>query len=106
MSNRFEHLKKKKFSGNLSRDNFIDNAENLKANDLKPKEEALLLITSGKMNINECGKKTLIYLKNDIEKDIGRYCIGSKVSVVNFLIRKGLDSLLEKKERIVFYEDE
>ena len=60
-------------------------------------EEVVLEISERMRRRKECGKPLLIYLKKDIERDIHNHCRGNKASIINFLVRKGLDSLMDRK---------
>jgi hypothetical protein len=70
----------------------------------RPSKENLLLIIAGRSSSNDYGKPTLLYIKKDIQKDMDKHCSGSKQSIINHLLRKGLDLLI--KEKILVVEEE
>lgn len=64
------------------------------------KKEKIVLEMSQRMRRRyECGKPLLIYLKKDIEDDMQKYCRGNKASIINYLVRLGLDSLVENQRK-------
>jgi hypothetical protein len=101
MSNRFEHLKNKPKAESSMLD-FIDSANkdvNTRIANKQVSTKQILLSISGKMDREkECMKPVLLHLKRDISVDIEKYCHGNKQAILNYLIRKGLDSLIEKGE--------
>lgn len=70
----------------------------------RPSKENLLLSIAGRSSMDDYGKPTLIYIKKDIQKDMDKHCSGSKQSVINYLLRRGLDVLI--KEKILIVEEE
>jgi len=70
----------------------------------RPSKENLLLSIAGRSSMDDYGKPTLIYIKKDIQKDIDNHCSGSKQSIINYLLRRGLDLLI--KEKILIVEEE
>ncbi|HBD7476144.1 TPA: hypothetical protein QH041_003091 [Legionella pneumophila] len=81
-------------------DDFIEGANAIvksKEAEKKPSQEDILLSFSGRIDReNECEKKpVLLYLKKDIALDIENYCHGNKQGIMNYLIRRGLDQLIQ-----------
>jgi hypothetical protein len=109
MAGRFDHLKKKTINTELSKDEFIQDAESehhIPQAKLKISKKDILLSVSGRMNREKnCGKPNLIYLKKDLERDITKYCHGNKGLIINYLLRKGLDQLVKDGELILHMED-
>jgi hypothetical protein len=109
MNNRFEHLKKKTVTQDKNVDEFINGANELGRAKLAKKpvsKQDVLLSISGRMDRGlECDNKpVLLHLKKDISKDIDRYCHGNKQAIINYLVRKGLDQLIEKGELVLVME--
>lgn len=109
MNNRFEHLKKKAVTQNQNVDEFISGANEIGGAKLAKKpvsKKDVLLSISGRMDRGiECDKKpVLLHLKKDISRDINKYCHGNKQAMINYLVRKGLDQLIEKGELILVME--
>jgi hypothetical protein len=67
----------------------------------RPSKEKLLLIIAGRANMESYGKPSLIYIRKDIQADMDKYCSGSKQSLVNYLLRRGLDDLIKEGTLIV-----
>ena len=110
MGNRFEHLKSKPIDTTKPKEEFIEGAGNIK-NNIKRASKSLskkkvLLSLSGKMNrVTDCDKKAvLLHLKKDVSYDIEKYCHGNKQGIINYLLRKGLDELIEKGELTLVME--
>ena len=81
-------------------DDFIESANTItKSREAvkKASPDDILLSFAGRIDReNECEKKPiLLYLKKDIASDIDHYCYGNKQGIVNYLIRKGLDELIQ-----------
>ena len=73
---------------------------NLMADTLSHHDEEVVLEISERMRRRkECGKPLLIYLKKDIENDMQKYCRGNKASILNYLVRLGLDSLVQQETK-------
>lgn len=110
MNNRFEHLKKKGTSTPVSREEFINAADPVDEQKEKPKrtfKKEILLSGSGRINREKnCGKPFLVYIKKDIEHDMKKYCHGSKALIINYLLRQGLNKLIEENKLILHFEDE
>ncbi len=67
---------------------------------LSRREERVVLEMSQRMRrMEECGKPLLIYLKKDIEGDMQKYCRGNKASIINHLVRLGLDALTKEQRK-------
>lgn len=102
----FDHLKKRKpLTPNQTLEDFIEGAgkdDKAKKARKRTSREDLLLIASGR-NSNLYGhvKPSLIYLSNDIQQDIEKFCSGNKQSIFNYLIRLGLDKLIEDKKLVI-----
>lgn len=99
-----EHLKNRKtVKSKRSAIDFIESAESdykaLEASQT-PSPKNILLSFSGRIDREkECEKKGfLLYLKKDTAADISKYCHGSMQGVLNYLVRRGLDSLVEEGE--------
>ncbi len=71
----------------------------------RPSKENLLLIIAGRSSMDDYGKPTFIYIKKDIQKDIDKHCSGSRQSIINYLLRRGLDVLIKEKILVVEEED-
>ena len=89
-------------------EDFIEDAtkEKLAARARKrPKKEDILLSIAGRMNrAEDCGKQHIIYIRKDIKRDLQKHCIGNFQSIVNYLLRRGLDNLMEKNEFVLEQE--
>lgn len=92
--------------------NVIDNDPALQQSKTKTvksheaQQKNVLLTVAGKMNRErDCSKPSLIYFKNDIKADMEKYCNGNKNLVINYLLRKGLDALIEEGEMVVHIEE-
>ena len=73
---------------------------NLMADTLSHRDEEVVLEISERMRRRkECGKPLLIYLKKDIENDMQKYCRGNKASILKYLVRLGLDSLVQQETK-------
>lgn len=82
---------------------FIEDADNVvesKESEVKPSEDSILLSFSGRIDRgNDCDKKGfLLYLKKDTSIDIAKHCHGSMQGILNYLVRRGLDSLMDEGE--------
>lgn len=98
---RFSHLKRKK---HLTVDEFAAEANNTKAWEPKSKliKDKILLFIAGRMNrMEDCTKPFLLHLRKDIKNDIERYCLGNMNALLNYLVRRGLDDIIEKGEKII-----
>lgn len=109
MSNRFEHLKKKPTGQGQNLEEFIGGANEIGGAKLAQKsvsKKDILLSISGRMDREmACDKKpVLLHFKKDISRDINKYCHGNKQAIVNYLVRKGLDNLIERGELILVME--
>jgi hypothetical protein len=67
----------------------------------RPSKKNLLLSISGRENMSKYEKPILVYIKRDIKEDIEKYCAGSNQSIINYLLRKGLDNLIREGTLIV-----
>lgn len=67
----------------------------------RPSKENLLLSIAGRGSMDNYGKPSLIYIRKDIQEDIDRHCSGSKQGVINYLLRRGLDDLIQQNTLIV-----
>jgi hypothetical protein len=67
----------------------------------RPSKENLLLSIAGRASMDSYGKPSLIYIRRDIQKDIEKHCSGSKQSIINYLLRRGLDDLIQQDTLIV-----
>lgn len=72
----------------------------------RPSKEKLLLIIAGRASMESYGKPSLIYIRKDIQEDIDKYCSGSKQSIVNYLLRRGLDDLIKQGTLVVEEQEE
>jgi len=102
MKNRFDGILKKK----TSKEDFIlgaleDAPEVISKK--KPNKENILLTITGKMKREDCGEGRNLFLRKDIEEDIQEHCRGSMQSVVNYLLKLGIEVL--KKEGKHIFED-
>lgn len=105
MNNRFGHMKNRK--KNL--EEFIEGANTpIEKSDTKPskntqkQKEKILLSISSKMNRDEeCGKPVLLYLKKDIAEEIDKHCHGNKQAILNYLLKRGVTSIIENNELIL-----
>jgi hypothetical protein len=67
----------------------------------RPSKENLLLSIAGRASMESYGKPSLIYIRKDIQKDIDKHCSGSKQSIINYLLRRGLDDVIKEGTLIV-----
>jgi hypothetical protein len=67
----------------------------------RPSKEKILLSIAGRASMESYGKPNLVYIKKDIQNDIDKYCSGSKQSIVNYLLRRGLDELIKNGVLVV-----
>jgi hypothetical protein len=97
MGERFSHLKKYKQN---NPEEFIEEASESKTSKIaKEHKENILLSISGNISKTEKSPKPfLLYLKKDVEADMKKYCHGNRQAVLNYLIRKGLNKLIEDDE--------
>jgi hypothetical protein len=70
----------------------------------RPSKENLLLVITGRTSMDEYGKPSLIYLKKNMQELIDKHCSGSRQAIINYLIQRGLNDLIEKKSLVI--EDE
>jgi hypothetical protein len=70
----------------------------------RPSKENILLSIAGRANMENYGKPSFIYIKKDLQEDIDKYCSGSKQSIINYLLRRGLDDLI--KEGVLVVEEQ
>ena len=61
----------------------------------RPSKEDVLLSIAGRASMDSYGKPNLIYIRKDVQEDINKHCSGSKQSIVNYLLRRGLDDLIK-----------
>lgn len=99
MSNRFSHIKNR----NRDVESFIEKANDSKKNKLiRCQEEQVLLSIASRMNRDkECKKVVLLHVKKDIISDIDKYCHGNKQAILNYLLRRGLDTLIKEGKLIL-----
>ena len=71
----------------------------------RPSRENILLSIAGRASMESYGKPSLIYIRKDIQEDIDKYCSGSKQSIINYLLRRGLDDLIKEGVLIVEEQD-
>jgi hypothetical protein len=104
MTNKFSFITDlKKRNKDDFRDAFIEAAEIPEKSTVakkRIKKENILLVISGRAQLDEYAKPTYLYLRNDILEDIKKHCTGTKQSIINYLLRRGLDSLIESNEFI------
>lgn len=110
MSSRFEHLKKKRQSSEVSLEEFIEGADvedrSTQAK-IKPNKKNILLSVSGRINREKnCGKPILVYLKKELEMSMKKYCHGNKTLVINYLIERGINVLLEEDKLVLHMEED
>lgn len=60
----------------------------------------ILLSIGGRRN-SRSSHNVNLYLDDSITTDLEKYCSGNKQGILNYLIRRGLDELIEKKEVII-----
>ena len=110
MTSRFEHLKKNTTQSRLSRDEFIEGANAEKKSiqsKIKPSAKEILLSVSGRINREKsCGKPVLIYLKKNISESIQKYCHGNRTLIVNYLLERGLEALIQEGKLVLHMEEE
>lgn len=102
MTNRFEGILNKK----PSREEFIKGAlknEPKTISKRRPRADSILLTITGKMKREECGEGRNLYLRKEIEEEINDHCRGSMQSIVNYLVKRGLESLKAEGKHI--FED-
>jgi hypothetical protein len=101
---RFDNIKNKKPLPR-SFDEFVEGANQERGAQKarkRPSKNNLLLIAAGRVASKEIyAKAGLLYLKKDIQADIEKYCTGNKQAILNYLIRRGLDDLIAKGERVI-----
>lgn len=72
----------------------------------RPSRDNLLLSIAGRASMESYGKPSLIYIRKDIQEDIDKHCSGSKQSIINYLLRRGLDDLIKDGVLIVEEQEE
>lgn len=72
----------------------------------RPSKDNLLLSIAGRASMESYGKPSLIYIRKDIQEDIDKHCSGSKQSIINYLLRRGLDDLIKQGTLIVEEQEE
>lgn len=101
---RFDSIKNKKQLPQ-SFDEFVEGANKERGAQRtrkRPSKSDLLLIATGRSQSSDIySKHYLLKLKNDIQADIEKYCSGTMNTILNYLIRRGLDDLIEKGEQII-----
>lgn len=99
MSNRFKHIKDK----HKDIDSFIEGANHSVENEPEQKDmRKVLLRVSSRMNRDEeCKKPVLLHIRRDVASDLDKYCHGNMQAILNYLLRRGLDSLVEDNELIL-----
>ena len=95
------HLKNKSKSAPKSMEEFIAGAEDNKKKKevpFTPSPDQILLSFTGRLDRGkDCDSKGfLVYLKHDNARDIQKHCHGSKQGIIKYLVRRGLDSLIEE----------
>lgn len=60
-----------------------------------------LLIISGRGTRKNYANPTNISFKKDVFEDIEKYCTGSQIGIVNYLLRRGLDSLIKDGKTVI-----
>ena len=100
MGNRFQHIKRDK-----TVEEFIDSADEPKVNKksrlMKNSNTVLLSISSRMKREGEAKKPVLLYLNKDISSDLDKYCHGNKQAILNYLLRRGIDSIVRDGELIL-----
>lgn len=100
--NRFNHIRK---TAPISREEFIDGAnDDQQAKKTRRASKAnVLLVGSGKISNREIyGKPAiLLNLKKDIQYDLEKYCSGNKQITINYLLRRGLDELINAGKQVI-----
>ncbi|MCZ6914443.1 MAG: hypothetical protein O7C59_08350, partial [Rickettsia endosymbiont of Ixodes persulcatus] len=60
-----------------------------------------LLIVTGQANRKKFSNPTNIPFRKDIYDDMEKYCSGSQIGIVNVLLRRALDSLIDEEKVII-----
>jgi hypothetical protein len=102
MSNRFGHIKNR----NKDVESFIEGANEPKqakqAQTQENDQQHILLSISSRMSRDEeCKKPVLLHIKKDIASDIDKHCHGNKQAILNYLLRRGLDAVVEDGKLIL-----
>lgn len=101
---RFDHLKSTQKKAPRSVEEFIEgaNREPIKKRAKKriSKDKILLSIT-GRSPSREDSKQVLLYVRNDVQEDIEKYCVGTYQAILNYLLRRGLDDLMATGELVM-----
>lgn len=87
-----------------SLEEFIDGAKDNKARRAKRKHrvnEILLVVSGRKSDRSEYAKNLNVWLNPDVLADMEKHCVGNRQGVINYLLRRGLDQLIEANERII-----
>lgn len=98
--------KKKPTTTELSLDDFIDGANDLRGAKKARKRTSMkdvLLHATGKLENRSQYSRVLLFLTSDIEDDMSKYCTGTKQAILLYLIRRGLDELI-KANKVEGYE--
>jgi hypothetical protein len=99
---RYDHLKNRKPSRSV--DEFIEGANkdsNAKKARKRVNKQNILLSVTGRISMDDYGKPDLIYIRRDIKSDIDKYCAGTKQSILNYLLRRALDDLIQIGEKVI-----
>ncbi len=60
-----------------------------------------LLIVAGQANRKNFSNPTSIPFRKDVYEDMEKFCSGSQIGVVNILLRRALDTLIEDGKVII-----
>ncbi len=82
-------------------DDFLDGAQkNRGAKTARRNRKHLLLCVPCKRE-SRTNNRVLLYVNEDVYEDLDKYCSGNKQGVINYLLRRALDDLIEKQEIII-----
>lgn len=89
-------------SNNKSIDDFIDEPNKVthRISRKNPSKKDILLMITGKKSNDIRSIRKVMYFKEDIFNDIERYCSGHFTAIVNYLIKRGLDDVIKKGEKV------
>jgi hypothetical protein len=95
MSNKFQHIKKKP-----SPEAFIKGADKTGIKVEQELEHILLSVTS-KIKREDAGKEFLLNLRKETEVLLEKHCKGNKVGIINYLVARGLEQLIEDDKIVI-----
>lgn len=102
---RFDHLKKDNKMPIASLGDFIEGANKeqpKKAARKRPSKQKILLSIAGRApNRDDYASPTLLYVRKDLQDSIDQCCSGTRQAILNYLLKRGLDDLIAKGERVV-----